>query len=99
MIRLNDSLCVLYGGRDSIHIIDGCWSVHVVKEENQVKLTWYLLYDSANSIYNANESPGTRFGCYLLPICNSSCQHDEVIVIGGMTDLDGTCKCYYASTN
>ena len=91
MIRLHDSLCVLYGGRDSDHIFGDCWSVHIVKDDNHVKLTWFLLYDSTNTIYNANESPGTRFKCCMLPICNDSCQHDEVIVMGGMIDLDGTC--------
>ena len=84
----------MYGGRDGNRVYGDCWSVHVVKEENQVKLTWFLLYDSTNSLYNANESPGTRFGCCLLPLCSGSCQHDEVIVIGGMTDLHGTCKCF-----
>ena len=95
LVRLGDSLCMLYGGRDHQRVYDDCWSVHITREDDQtVHLSWYLLYESSTTLYNANASPGPRFGSCLLPICSNAtnCQHDEVAIVGGRKDLEGTCK-------
>lgn len=93
LIRLNDSFCVLFGGRGSDSVFGDLWSLHVTRDEYSVHVNWSLLYDSTNSLYNANTSPGPRFGACVLPLCSpsaSGCTHDELLILGGMTDLDGS---------
>ena len=33
LIRLGDSYCMLYGGRNHQRVFDDCWSVHVTREK------------------------------------------------------------------
>lgn len=93
LTRLTDSFCVLFGGRGADSIFGDLWSLHVTRDDHCVHVTWSLLYDCTNSLYNANTSPGPRFGACLLPLCSPSangCTHDELLILGGMTDLDGS---------
>lgn len=91
---INNHVAVLYGGRNDQTVFGDCWSVFIKRNNNsQIECKWFLLYDTDNSIYNNNPSPGYCFSPIVLPVYrNDSC--DEVIIWSGMKTLLGECMIY-----
>lgn len=91
---LSETHACLYGGRDASSIFGDLWTIHLVRSADRVTASWFCLYDCKDSIYNANQSPGSRFDVCLLPLCSeskASCTHDYVLVLGGKSSLIGDC--------
>lgn len=89
--RVNDHIAFVYGGRDSEQVFGDCWTVLLKKgSEGQMECRWFLLYDSDNTLYNMNESPGKRFGALTVPLLQQGCC-DEVLIWGGVHTLLGEC--------
>lgn len=91
---LSETHACLYGGRDASSIFGDLWTIHLVRSADHITASWFCLYDCKDSIYNANQSPGSRFDVCLLPLCSeskASCTHDYVLVLGGKSSLIGDC--------
>ena len=89
MVPVNAHMAVLFGGRSTTDVYGDCWSVFLKKHSTgEIECKWSLLYDSQNSIYNGNPSPGPCFQSIILPIVqNDLC--DEILVFSGMKNLLG----------
>lgn len=91
---LSETHACLYGGRNTSSIFGDLWTIHLVRSADHITASWFCLYDCKDSIYNANQSPGSRFDVCLLPLCSeskSSCTHDYLLVLGGKSSLIGDC--------
>lgn len=91
---LSETHAALYGGRDSASTFGDVWTLHLVRSDDHIAASWFCLYDKRNSIYNANESPDSRFDACILPLCSqtrSTCTHDHVLILGGKSSLLGDC--------